>query len=104
MDTPQPTWIFTAADRHRDAFALAGGAEVAAALAAKCPGPDQHRPLRPTPLKWGIRCSVTFGGVTATGTHLSSYLGDPDPIARVRLDGTGQVVEVSWRTLGVADE
>ncbi len=101
--TPQPwptrpTPRTTDADRHRVAFASAGGSEVFAALAARTFG--QRRNDLPTPVKKGTRCSVTVGGVTATGTVRFSYGGDPEPIAMVRLDGTGQLIEASWNILG----
>lgn len=70
--------------------------EVAAALASM---PGQRRNDLPTPVKSGTRCSVTVGGVTATGTIRFSYTA-PEPIAVVRLDGTGRVVEVPWALLG----
>ena len=73
-------------------------AEVAAALAASTFG--QRRNDLPTPVKKGTRCSVTFGGVTANGTVRFSYGGDPETIAMVRLDGSGELVEVSWGILG----
>ena len=70
--------------------------QVAAALADL---PGQRRNDLPTPVKQGTRCTITAGGVTATGTVRFSYTA-PEPIAVVRLDGTGQLVEVPWSTLG----
>ncbi len=75
-------------------------AEIARRLAEAMPGRQNDMP---TPVKKGTRCTVTYRGVTATGTIRFSYTA-PEPIARVQLDGNetteGPVVEVPWNLLG----
>ena len=70
--------------------------DVARRLAEAMPG---RRNDLPTPVRQGTRCTITNGGITATGTIQSSWTA-PDPISRVELDGTGQLVEVPWSMLG----
>lgn len=73
--------------------------EIARRLAAAMPG---RRNDLPTPVKKGTRCSITAGGITATGTIRCSYTA-PEPIAFVSLDGTGDTAEVPWALLGRED-
>ena len=70
-------------------------AEVATALADRVPGRTNALPL----VKSGARVAVRAGGVEATGTVQYSYGTAGNAVARVVLDTTGTVVEVSWDRL-----
>ncbi len=54
----------------------------------------------PTPMRKGTRCSITVGEITALGTVVRCYGSADDSRAVIRLDGTGQEVDVSWNLIG----
>jgi hypothetical protein len=83
-------------DAHAFGPATSKAREIARRLEAAMPG---RRNDLPTPVKKGTRCSITAGGITATGTIRCSYTA-PEPIAFVTLDGTGDTVDVPWNLLG----
>ena len=71
--------------------------QVARHLAAVTPGRQNDLP---TPMRKGTRCSITVGEITAHGTVIRCYGSADDSRAVVRLDGTGQEVDVSWNLIG----